>query len=223
MAQTTEQLDPQSLVARIISEIQANPVAQQLLLRAMLTNEFLGMPARLDAIEADVAEIKRRVTTLERDMEILKSDVATLKVDSLEVKIPRSIRPYLSQKLALRRPRIMQSAVTVEPDRELRDAVYRAVDENVITVDQEDRIAMTDLILRARRRDDGMAIVWVAVEASNTVNRNDIERARESADALRAIFDRHSIGVAMGYAIREEELRLADTAGVNVFIVDESR
>ena len=223
MAQTTEQLDPQSLVARIISEIQANPVAQQLLLRAMLTNEFLGMPARLDAIEADVAEIKTRVSTLERNFATLKSDVATLKGDSLEVKIPRSIRPYLSQKLALRRPRIMQSAMTVEPDRELRETVYRAVDENVITVDQEDRIGMTDLILRARRRDDSMAVVWVAVEASNTINRNDIERARESADALRAVFDEDSIAVAMGYAIREEDLRLADTAGVDVFIVDENR
>ena len=223
MAQTTEQLDPQSLVARIISEIQANPVAQQLLLRAMLTNEFLGMPARLDAIEADVAEIKTRVSTIERNLATLKSDVATLKGDSLEVKIPRSIRPYLSQKLALRRPRIMQSAMTVEPDRELRETVYRAVDENVITVDQEDRIGMTDLILRARRRDDSMAVVWVAVEASNTINRNDIERARESADALRTVFDEDSIAVAMGYAIREEDLRLADTAGVDVFIVDENR
>ena len=223
MAQTTEQLDPQSLVARIISEIQANPVAQQLLLRAMLTNEFLGMPARLDAIEADVAEIKTRVSILERNFATLKSDVATLKGDSLEVKIPRSIRPYLSQKLALRRPRIMQSAMTVEPDRELRETVYCAVDENVITVDQEDRIGMTDLILRARRRDDSMAVVWVAVEASNTINRNDIERARESADALRAVFDEDSIAVAMGYAIREEDLRLADTAGVDVFIVDENR
>ena len=237
MAQTTEQLDPQSLVARIISEIQANPVAQQLLLRAMLTNEFLGMPARLDAIEADVAEIKARVSTLNRDVatlksdveiiksdvEIIKSDVETLRGDSLEVKIPRSIRPYLSQKLALRRPRIMQSAMTVEPDRELRETVYRAVDENVITVEQEDRIGMTDLILRARRRDDSMAVVWVAVEASNTINRNDIERVRESADTLRAVFDEDSIAVAMGYAIREEDLRLADTAGVDVFIVDENR
>ena len=230
MTQTTEHLDPQSLVARIISEIQANPVAQQMLLRALLTNEFMGMPARLDAIEADVAEIKRRVTTLERDVstlksdvETLKGDVATLKGDSLEVKIPRSIRPYLSQKLALRRPRIMQSAVTVEPDRELRDAVYRAVDESVITVDQEDRIAMTDLILRARHRDDGTATVWVAVEASNTINQSDIERARESADALQVVFDQRSIAVAMGYTIRDEDLRLADTVGVDVFIVEQSR
>ena len=56
--QAAEQLDPESLVARIIAELEANPVAQRMLLRAMLTNEFLGMPVRLRAIERDVAEIR---------------------------------------------------------------------------------------------------------------------------------------------------------------------
>ena len=51
--QPTTQRDPQSLVARIISELQASPEAQRLLLRALLTNEFLGMPARLDHIEKE--------------------------------------------------------------------------------------------------------------------------------------------------------------------------
>jgi len=51
-------LDPESLVARIIAELQANPHAQRLLLRALLTNEFLGVPARLDRIEKDIAELK---------------------------------------------------------------------------------------------------------------------------------------------------------------------
>ena len=72
--QAAEHRDPESLVARIIAELQANPAAQQLLMRAMLTNEFLGMPARLDAIERDVADITRRVTTLERDIAALGGD-----------------------------------------------------------------------------------------------------------------------------------------------------
>ena len=110
MTQTAEQLNPESLVARIVAELQANPVAQQMLLRALLTNEFLGMPAGLDAVRADVAEITRRLTTVESKVTNLERDVSTLKGDSLEFKLPRSIRPYLSQKLALRRPHIMQSA-----------------------------------------------------------------------------------------------------------------
>ena len=54
---TSQQRDAESLVARMIAELQANPEAQRLMLRALLTNEFLGMPARLDRIEKDVAEI----------------------------------------------------------------------------------------------------------------------------------------------------------------------
>ena len=51
-----QQLDPESLVARIVEELRANPAAQRLLLRTLLTNEFLGMPARLQHIERDIAE-----------------------------------------------------------------------------------------------------------------------------------------------------------------------
>lgn len=54
-------IDPESLVARIVEELRANPAAQRLLLRTLLTNEFLGRPARLQNIERDVAELK--VTT----------------------------------------------------------------------------------------------------------------------------------------------------------------
>ena len=67
--QLSEQLDPESLVARIIAELRANPDAQRLLLQALLTNEFLGMPARLDRIEKDVAEIKADVAGLKTRVE----------------------------------------------------------------------------------------------------------------------------------------------------------
>ncbi len=66
-------LDPESLVARIVAELQANPHAQRLLLRALLTNEFLGVPARLDRIEKDIAELEaemnRRFDQVDRRFE----------------------------------------------------------------------------------------------------------------------------------------------------------
>ena len=80
------QLDPTSLVARIIAELQANPEAQRLLLRALLTNEFLGMPARLDRIEKDIAELKADVSELKGDVSELKADVSELKADVSELK-----------------------------------------------------------------------------------------------------------------------------------------
>ena len=212
-------------MARIIAELEANPPAQQMLLRAMLTGEFLGMPVRLNAIERDVAEIKRRVTTLEQDvaelkldMGAVKIDVAALKGDSLEVRMHKWIRAFVSQKLGLRRPDIVHGAVT-HTDRGLQEAVYEAVDADRITVGQEVRVFATDLILRAQRRHD-RATVWVAVEASNTLDGRDVERARESAEALHAIFGEPATATVMGHVIPSPHRELADASGVEVFIVD---
>ena len=82
----SEHLDPESLVARIIAELQANPEAQRMLLRALLTNEFLGMPARLDRIEKDIAELKADVAVLKTDVAELKTDMAEVKADVAELK-----------------------------------------------------------------------------------------------------------------------------------------
>ena len=232
MAPQSAELDPASLVARIIAELEANPVAQQMLLRAMLTGEFLGMPVRLNGIERDVAEIKRRVTTLEHDVAEIKTDMAAVKIDvtalkidvtalkgdSLEVRMHKWIRPFLSQKLGLRRPDVVHGAVT-HTDRELQEAVYGAVDADRITVGQEVRVFATDLILRAQRQ-SGRTTVWVAVEASNTLDGRDVERARESAEALRAIFREEAAAAVMGHAISSEHRQLAGASGVDVFIVD---
>ena len=105
----------------------------------------------------------------------------------------------------------------------MQEAVYHAVDSDVITIDQEERIASTDLIMRAQRQRD-LATVWIAVEASNTINSYDVERARESADALLAVHEEdRSIAAVMGYAIRDEDRRLANARGVEVFILEENR
>lgn len=204
-------LDTESLVARIIAELQANPGAQQLLLRAMLTNEFLGMPARLDAIERDVAEINGRLTSLE-------IDVAALKGDSLEFRMHKWIRPFLSQKLGLRRAHILLGAFA-DMDGELQEALYDAVDEGRITAKQEARVLATDLILRAQRGGDGTP-VWVAVEASNTIDKRDVERARESAEVLVEIFGGQSAAAVMGHAVAAGPRQLAEARGVEVFLRD---
>lgn len=245
---STEPLAPESLVARIIAELQASPGAQELLLRAMLTNEFLGMPARLDAVQGDVAQLQGEVaefrvdvTRFQRDLAqlkldiaqireelakltcrvtVLEHDIAALKGDSLEVKLHRRIRPYLSQKLRLRRARALHGD-RIDTDRDLRESLYAAVDENRITEEQEARVFATDLIVRAERRDDRTP-VWVAVEASNTLDARDVERARESADALRTVFGDRSVAAVLGYAVPDAVRQLADDRGAEVFVVEEN-
>jgi len=213
------QLDPTSLVARIIAELQANPEAQRLLLRALLTNEFLGMPARLDRIEKDIAELKADVSELKADVSELKADVSELKTgvahlkgSDLENRLHRRIRALASRALDLRRPRVVQSPVQ-ETERDFADRVEEALDGGRITADQEARIEATDFIMHARRRTD-QAPVWVAVEASNRVHAGDIQRARATADALEAAFAADAEAVVAGYAIDPPDADRAEAARV---------
>ena len=210
--EATVQLDPQSLVARILVELEASPAAQQMLLRAMLTNEFLGMPARLDAIEKDVAEMKIDIAALKSDVAQLKVAVDYLRGSDLEIRLHRNLRSTVSQRLDLMRPRIMQSQLQ-EPINEFADEVFDAHRAGRINREQYRRIERTDFIMRARLLDTH-APVLVAVEASATVDAHDIERARESADVLATIFGMETIAVVAGYRIDPRDSARAEAADV---------
>ncbi len=219
-APPAQRLAPESLVARIIDELQANPEAQALLLRALLTNEFLGMPARLEGVEADVAEMKINIAALKADVAELKTDVAVLKGDSLEAKLHRKARPLLSQKFNLRRTQIVHSPLQ-ETTRDLFLPIEGALGSGLISAAQETRIDATDIILRAQRQDD-RSTVWVAMEVSNDIGQNHIERVHESAEALRAVFHQDVMAVVTGYSIRSEDEDRAGKANVHVLLVSES-
>ena len=212
MATTASRIDPESVVARMIAELRDNPEARTMLLRALLTDEFLGMPVRLERVEDDVAQLKV-------DVDQLKVDVGHLKGDSLETKLPRRIRPVLSQRFGLRRAQVMQGSLR-DPSPELVDAVESALDAGVIDDGQEMRIDATDLIVRARRKTDGRW-VWMAVEASNVIGQRDIERARDATDALSAVFGEEALAVVVGYRIRDPDRQRAERANVHVVLAGE--
>ena len=223
---TAERLNPESLVARIIAELRANPEAQRLLLRALLTNEFLGMPARLDRIERDIAELKADVAVLKTDVAVLKTDVAGLKTDvgylkgsDLEMKVHRRIQPLLSQLLELRRVRIVQSAVHQAPE-EFTELIATAADEERISVAQEHRIMATDIIVRGRRRRERTP-VWVIVEVANRIDAEDVARSRDSADTLAAVFGEEAVPLVAGYRIDAADRERAAAAGVRCLDVPE--
>ena len=210
--QPTTQRDPQSLVARIITELQADPEAQRLLLRALLTNEFLGMPARLDHIEKDVAELKA-------DVRQLKTDVGYLKGSDLEMKVHRRIVPLVSQHMRLRRVRIIKSALH-QAAADFDESLAQAADDGRIGAEQELRILATDLILRGERRGDRRPL-WIAVEVANRIDVEDIVRCRESADTLAEVFAEDAVGTVAGNRIDAADRERAATAGVRCLDVPE--
>ncbi len=79
-------LDPESLVARIMGELNANKAARVLLLRTLLTEEFLLLPDKVEKLQQDMTQVKQDVSELQQDMTQVKQDVSELKQDVSELK-----------------------------------------------------------------------------------------------------------------------------------------
>ena len=181
-------------------------------------------------LKADVVEVKADVKGLKTDMVEVKSDIKDLQTkvggligSDLERRLPTLLPPLLSQRLDLRRTRLVYTPGLLSAlDSTFMSSVEGAADEARIEDWQEDRLRVTDLILRARRKDGG-AEVWIAVEASGTIGRSDIARASESAAALRAAFEEDADAVVVGYRIRDEDQARAEADGVTVLVVEEPR
>ena len=217
---TEDPLNPESLVARIIRELQENPEAQTLLLRALLTNEFLGMPARLARLEGMVEQLQIDVSVLKTDVGDLKTDVAGLKTDVGDLKgrvMETSLYNFafgvLTVQLSLRRVQIVRGTPMTTMPRDFDDAIA----ENGLSSAERGRILTTDLIMRGVRTRTGET-VYVAAEASYTLDQNDVARAKESAENLARVFPGATVVPAVyGAVIPPQVRRAAEEGGVLVF------
>ena len=88
---TIQALNPESLVERIVAELNENPEAKHLLLRTLLTDEFLTLPAKVDTLTDKVdglmdlpakvdglMDLPARVERIEEDVSDLKTGQAEL-------------------------------------------------------------------------------------------------------------------------------------------------
>jgi archaellum component FlaC len=231
-------LTPESLTTRIIAELQEHPEARVLLLRALLTDEFLAMPARMIRVEEDIAELKTDVSQLKTDVAELKTDVAELKIDvgdlktnvarinidvgdlkgtNLEIKSARRIQSIITQRLGLRRPIIVHSLNSPMSGNDL-EMLQDAEERGIIAPHSDTEALETDVILRAQRRSDHEP-VWIAVEISNTIDQHDIARAQERSSILAGAYDQDALGVVAGIEMRPQEQEMADSLGVVVVLL----
>jgi hypothetical protein len=138
----------------MIAELRANPEVRVLLLRALLTDEFLEMPARMIRVEDDIVQIKFDVSQLQADVSQLKIDVAELKGTNLEIKSVQRIQSIITQRLELRRPRTVHSLTAPMSGNPL-DALQDAEELGRIRPGGDSEVLEADLIFSARRRADG--------------------------------------------------------------------
>ena len=182
-----------------------------------LTIEVRALTAKVDAF---VEATNRRLDTMEERQARMERRLDRLWGTDLEMQLHNKLPTPVIREFDVRRLRPVWAGIrVVTEDRNPKFAadVDAASDAGKITEYEENRLRATDMIMRARRNSDD-ATIWFAVEASGVINTDDIERARQSADAITKMYDQDAIPLVYGYRIPDHQRRQAREQGVHVFI-----
>ena len=185
---TTQEGGPSdSLVARMIRELNANPEARTPLLRALLTDDFLLLPAKVDRL----MELPARVDSLQEDvgrlMELpakfdrLQEDVRQITTDLSPIKGAHA--RDAAQRAVRRIARIVNCRLQEQLNDDDLYGFTANNDTTGITPENLKSFENADIVLRANHRDTG-EIHYIAIEASFTGGEDDTRRALRNARYL---------------------------------------
>ena len=244
---TIQALNPESVVERMIAELNENPEARRLLLRALLTDEFLALPATVERIEEDVSDLKAGQAELKagqartqgqiaelqagqdemrEDIDLLKSgqsrmegQIGNLRGEFYEDRVRRHIKQTAYRSFDMRTDVVLLGHETSPPE-ELSDKVDAAARRGLIAAEQGGRLLDADIVISGARKSD-QSPIHAVVEASITIGESDIIRAAERAATLTAVMGEPALGVVIGSRISEPDRRRAERSDVIVTIIRE--
>ena len=177
---TQEGVPPDSLVARMIGELNANPEARTLLLRALLTDDFLLLPAKVDRLMELPAKVDRlmelpaKVDRLQEEVRQITTDLAPIRGSHARDAAQRAVR---------RIARVVNCRLQEQLNDDDLYGFTANNDTTGITPEDLKSFENADIVLRASHRDTG-EIHYIAVEASFTGGEDDTSRARRNARYL---------------------------------------
>lgn len=178
---------------------------------------------RLDALTTELRAFaeatNRRFDAMDERMDRMQYRLDRLWGSDLEAQLHNKLPTPVRREFDVRHPRPVWAAriAGIRGSSRFEDDVDAASDAGKITEDEENRLRVTDLIMRARRKSDG-ATIWFAVEASGVINIDDIDLARQSADAITKVYEQDAVPIVYGYRISDHQRRQAREQGVRVFI-----
>jgi hypothetical protein len=150
---------------------------------------------RTEVEVAALAEAQRRI--VER-LDLMTLDMSDLKGDSLERRYRERGPAYFSR--LVRRCRVLTVA-------EVMDLIEPMVEHGALSAPEADEVALADLVIRGRRREDDTE-VYLVVEVSWGVGLYDVERAAHRAELLRRA-GLSALPVVAGQTVLPEAARLA--------------
>jgi hypothetical protein len=169
--------------------------------------ELAAAQARTEAKMAELVEAQTRITTqlveLTLVVQTLTNDMGEVKGVTTEIDYRTKARAYFGR--LLRRPHVLSQD-------ELSSLLDEAVETGVISEDHADDIALADIVLRGKHRQDGTD-TYLLVEVSWGVGLHDVERAARRA-ALLAQLGTPVIPAVAGRRLTAEAADLARTKQV---------
>ncbi len=192
--------------------------------QAILTEELLALPAVFSTFASDMRTDFRRlegnVSEIRSDVKRLSDRVDSIRGTSLEQRLSTKLIPLVGREFNVRRVYPIWSPGVIDVSgntREFLDRVEQALEDGIVDDDEEARLRVTDLVMRSQRKTD-RSTLWFTVEASGIINDDDITRSQQSANGIRKIYCQDAIPVVYGYGIHEDQVRLAEKLGVQVYL-----
>ena len=152
--------------------------------------------------------VDRRFDGVDRSIRELTNSVNDLRGSSLEGRMSTRLRQRAARTLGLTRPQTIWLAEHyVQPPSRAEafdNRKEQALESGQISVEEADRLADTDMIMRAVASNGETA--YIAVEASGSIGDGDISRARHSADILKKLYDAEAIPAVYGFTIAPEQV-----------------
>ena len=187
------------------------------------TNARLGgLETRTASLEENQRETNARLGGLETTVAAMRLDLDSMKGDHMELRLQSKVHSMLAERMGLRRVQILRALYPAGSLQKFLDDVHDAEDEGRITTRLYMRIIDTDLIVSARRRGGGET-VYIALEVANKLDREDIDRAAMSREALALAFPEVEIIAAVyGREISDGDREYAESKGVAA-LLDASR
>ena len=135
-----------------------------------------------------------------------------------EIKGERPATGVVVPALNLRRIRIMLGTSQPAMSRQFREVVEQADEDGLLDGQELGRILDTDIVIRGARRDTGVR-VYVPIEVTFKIDRDDIQRAEKSTEILGRLFPSDDvIGAVFGGEISEQDRAYAESRGIRVFL-----
>jgi hypothetical protein len=229
--------DPESLVNRIIAEVEARPEVKPALLRALLTDEFLLLPSKVDrlmdlvpAVETltqDVSELKEGQARLEEGQARLNvgqqrmgGELSSLSGSQYQRHVTEIGKRLVRREMGVHDPRLLHGDLTFGK-REAERIGDEAEAKGLITEDENDELLLSDVILVGM--DEVGQPLQALLEVSLTVQKNDIERAETRARILEKATGIRTLAGVVGETVPEEERNRAQERGVTCFTVQSGR